>query len=60
VNNVEGLWSIIKNGILGAHRSVSPKHLQGYLDAYVYRYNHRKSDTPMFTLVLSEIPSSLV
>ncbi len=40
-NNVEGMWSNVKRGIDGVHHAVSPKHLQGYLDSYVYRFNHR-------------------
>jgi transposase-like protein len=56
VNNVEGLWSIVKNGIVGVNRHVSPQHMQGYLDAYVFRYNHRDDDTPMFTLILNQLP----
>ncbi|MBI4234187.1 MAG: IS1595 family transposase [Chloroflexi bacterium] len=58
VNNVEGLWSIVKNGIVGVNRHVSPQHLQGYLDAYVFRYNHRGDETPMFTLILNRLPSA--
>ncbi len=55
VNNVEGLWSIVKNGILGANRHVSPKYLQGYLDTYVFRYNHRHDEQPMFLTVLGRV-----
>ena len=56
-NNVDGLWSIVKNGITGANRHVSPQHMQGYLDAYVFRYNHRDDEQPMFWQVLNRIPS---
>ena len=55
--NVDGLWSIAKNGITGANRHVSPQHMQGYLDAYVFRYNHRNDEQPMFWQVLNRIPS---
>lgn len=55
-NNVDGLWSIAKNGIVGVNRHVSPQHMQGYLDAYVFRYNHRNDETPMFTLILNQLP----
>ncbi|MHB9053520.1 MAG: IS1595 family transposase [Thermoleophilia bacterium] len=51
-NNVEGLWSIIKNGINGSNRHVGPQHLQGYLDSYVFRYNHQNDIEPMFTTLL--------
>jgi transposase len=55
VNNVEGLWSIIKNGIVGVNRHVSSQHMQGYLDAYVFRYNHRSDEEPMFMTVLGQV-----
>jgi hypothetical protein len=31
-NSVEGFWSLIKNGIRGVYRSISPEYLQSYLD----------------------------
>jgi transposase len=57
VNTVESLWSTIKRGIDGVNHSVSPLYLQSYLDSYVYRYNHRKDEQPMFLSLLSRIPS---
>jgi len=38
---IEGFWSLVKRGIGGTHHAVSPKHLQGYLNEYAWRYNHR-------------------
>jgi hypothetical protein len=32
---------LLKGGIGGVYHSVSTKHLQSYLDEYVFRYNHR-------------------
>lgn len=55
VNNVESLWSTVKRGIDGVNHSVSPLHLQSYLDSYVFRYNHRKDTTPMFLTVLCRV-----
>lgn len=52
VNTCEALWSTIKRGIDGVNHSVSPLYLQSYLDAYIYRYNHRKDETPMFVSLL--------
>jgi transposase-like protein/ribosomal protein L24E len=52
VNTIESLWSTIKRGIDGVNHSVSPLYLQSYLDSYVYRYNHRKDETPMFQSLL--------
>jgi transposase len=55
VNTVEGFWSLVKRGIDGVYHAVSPKYLQTYLNEYGFRYNHRKSGTPMFSLVLNQV-----
>jgi len=55
VNTIESLWSTIKRGIDGVNHSVSPLHLQSYLDSYVYRYNHRKDDCPIFLSLLDRV-----
>lgn len=44
-NNIEQLWSQIKNSIRGTYHSVSPKYLQTYVDEFVYQYNHRTLKT---------------
>ncbi len=59
VNTIESLWSTIKRGIDGVNHSVSPLYLQSYLDAYVYRYNHRKDETPMFLNLLGRVSTLL-
>jgi len=59
VNTVEGFWSLVKRGINGVYHAVSPKYLQTYLNEYGFRYNHRKSATPMFSLMLNRV-SALV
>jgi transposase-like protein len=55
VNTIESLWSTIKRGIDGVNHSVSPLYLQSYLDSYVYRYNHRKDEQPMFLSLLARV-----
>jgi len=55
VNTVEGFWSLVKRGINGVYHAVSPKYLQTYLNEYGFRYNHRKSATPMFSLILNRV-----
>ena len=55
VNNIEGLWSNIKRGIDGVNHAVSPKHLQGYLDSYVFRRNHRNDEQPMFVTLSGRV-----
>ncbi|MEM7072512.1 MAG: IS1595 family transposase [Pseudomonadota bacterium] len=46
-NTIESFWAILKRGIFGQFHSVSPKHLQRYVDEFCYRYNlckHNRQD----------------
>lgn len=52
-NTIEGFWSQVKRSISGTHHAVSKKYLQSYLNEFVYRYNHRDSEIPMFHLLLA-------
>lgn len=54
-NSIEGFWSLVKRGIGGVFHSVGTPYLQSYINEYAFRYNHRKSDTPMFKIFLSQI-----
>lgn len=54
-NTIEGFWSQLKRSLHGTYHSVSPKHLQAYVDEFAYRYNHRQSEVPMFALLLSRL-----
>jgi transposase-like protein len=49
---IEGFWSLVKRGIGGTHHAVSAKHLQGYLNEYVWRYNHRNDGRAQFESLL--------
>jgi len=51
---VDSLWSNTKRGIDGVNHSVTPRYLQTYLDSYVWRYNHRKDEQPMFQTLLGK------
>ena len=51
-NTIEGFWSLVKRGISGVYHAVSAKHLQSYLDEYVFRHNHWKDVRPMFDTML--------
>jgi transposase len=47
-NSIEGFWSQLKRSINGTFHHVSPKYLPGYVNEFVYRYNLRWSDQPIF------------
>lgn len=51
-STIEGFWSLVKRGIGGTHHAVSAKHLQGYLNEYVWRYNHRNDGRAQFESLL--------
>src|SRR5215203_1179586 len=51
-NTIEGFWSLVKRGIGGVYHAVSAKHLQGYLNEYVWRYNERDSGRAKFSTLL--------
>jgi hypothetical protein len=40
-NNIEGAWKIFKNSSRDMYNHVSRKHIQLYVDEFVYRYNMR-------------------
>lgn len=42
-NTIEGFWSLLKRGIFGIYHFTSKKHLQKYVDEFVFRYNTKKS-----------------
>ena len=42
-NGAEGVWSLFKRSIVGAHHQVSAKHLDAYLDEHEWRFNNREN-----------------
>ncbi len=53
-NNIEGSWNMLKKSVSGMYNHVSKKHLQKYVDEFVYRFNLRKvSDQEKFRYLLS-------
>lgn len=43
-NTVEGVFLLLKRGVMGTFHSVSKKHLPNYLNEFEFRYNTRKLD----------------
>ena len=47
-NTIEGFFGNLKTGIRGNYKKVSHHWLQGYLNEFTCRYNHRFDRQPMF------------
>lgn len=59
-NSIEGFWSLLKRGVIGIYHSMSDKHLQKYIDEFVFRYNTRgMSENFRFDRMLNNINSHL-
>jgi transposase-like protein len=59
-NTIESFWAILKRGIYGIYHFTSKKHLQLYVDEFVFRYNTRKTtESNRFNLLLSNIENRL-
>ena len=43
-NSIEGFWSLVKRGLIGIYHFTSKKHLQKYLDEFVFRFNTKDYD----------------
>lgn len=55
-NTIEGFWSILKRGYNGIYNWWSRKHMQRYVNEFVFRYNTRKVQIfDRFNLFLSRI-----
>jgi transposase-like protein len=51
-NTIEGFFGHVKPSIRGTYRKVSHKWLQGYLNEFTFRYNHRDDNRAMFETLL--------
>jgi len=59
-NTIEGFWSILKRGIFGVYHFTSKKHLQLYVDEFVFRYNSRTAtEANRFNLLLTNIENRI-
>lgn len=52
-NNIEGAWRILKSAVKGNYLCVLPKHLQLYIDEFVFRFNmkHETGNTKFNHLI---------
>lgn len=59
-NTIENFWSLLKRGIIGIYHFTSKKHLQKYVDEFVFRYNTRdNSECARFNLLLAHSTNKL-
>jgi len=59
-NTIEGFWSILKRGIFGVYHFTSKKHLQLYVDEFVFRYNIRtQKETVRFNALLGNLENRI-
>ena len=55
-NSIENFWSLLKRTIKGTYVSVSPEHLQKYVEEQAFRYNERHgNDQERFVSLLELI-----
>lgn len=55
-NGIENVWSHFKRMLFGTYYNVSKKHLQRYVDEFVFRFNTRKfGEIERFELLLQSI-----
>lgn len=59
-NTIENFWGLLKRGLLGIYHNTSRKHLQMYIDEFVFRYNTRNLKEPeRFNILLSKMTNRL-
>jgi transposase len=51
-NTIEGFFGHVKPALRGTYRKVSHRWLQGYLNEFCWRYNHRYDERAMFETLL--------
>jgi transposase len=57
-NTVENLFWNIRGGLRGTYHYVSRRYLQGYLNEFCFRLNHRDDAVPMFRTMLAKAASA--
>ncbi len=55
VNTMDAFWAHVKRSIRGTHKVISKKHLQAYLDGFVFHYNNRRTDKERFVALLGNL-----
>lgn len=59
-NTMESFWALVKRSIMGIYHSMSRKHVQQYIDEFVFRFNTRKyTEAHRFNMMLNKIDGRL-
>ncbi len=55
INTLDSFLAHVKRSIKGTHKVISKKHLQSYVDGFVWHYNKRHSDKERFASLLGAV-----
>jgi transposase len=58
-NTIEGFFGNLKTGIRGNYKAISHRWLQGYLNEFCWRYNHRHDRRSMFHTLIERAAQSV-